>query len=97
MRIDGKASRDYKKVQRADSVRKIVVEVTREDGTVLPFDGDEEAQQRLDRFSRRAIANGRATLPWGMADNSVMEVTPEEMIEALDLAMESQGQAWFIK
>ena len=96
MRVDVRASREQKKAVRATKVNSIVVEVTRADGTVLRFDGDEVSQQRLDLFSRRAQANGYPALPWVMADNTVVHVTPEEMQAALDLALQKQGELWFL-
>ena len=96
MQFNGAASREYRKKKRQERLNSIVVEVIRADGTVLSFDGDEESQKRLDRFSRRAIKNGIQTLPWTMADNSVVEVTPEELEQALDLALQAQGAQWFL-
>jgi hypothetical protein len=94
MRFDGRMSRDKKKELRAARLRQMTVEVERPDGTILEFDADEESQKRLDRFSRRARVNGRDSLPWIMANNTRMEVTPEEMEQALDLALEKQGEEW---
>lgn len=85
--------REEKKTIRANRVAKIVVTVMRGEIALL-FDGDEESQMRLDRFSRRAKANGLLSIPWTMADNTEREVTPEEMEQALDLAMEKQGVLW---
>jgi hypothetical protein len=96
MRVDHKASDAQKKAHRAEAVAKIQVSITRADGTVLTFDGDEESQKRLDRFARRARRKGYAQIPWKMADNSVAQVTPDEMEEALDLAGEKQGELWFV-
>ena len=96
MQFNGVASRAYRKKVRAERIASIVVVVTRADGTPLAFDGDEESQRRLDRFSRRAKEVGMETLPWTMADNSEMEVTPSEMEQALDLAMQKQGAQWFL-
>jgi len=96
MQFNGQASREYRKKVRAERLNSIVVTVTRVDGTTLSFDGDEESQKRLDRFSRRAIASSTQTLPWTMADNSVMEITPDEMTQALDLALQEQGAQWFL-
>ena len=96
MRFDGKTSRTHQKKLRSERVSAIVVTITRADGTTLSFDGDEESQKRLDRFSRRAIESGTQTLPWTMADNSVMEITPDEMTQALDLALQEQGAQWFL-
>ena len=96
MRFDGRMSREKRKQLRAEQVVSIVVEVARADGSVLRFDGDEISQQRLDLFGRRAKANGYPVIPWVMADNSVAEVTPEELEQALDLALRRQGAVWFL-
>lgn len=93
MRIDYVASREKKKQVRGEKVDSLVVTVMRGEIALL-FDGDEISQVRLDRFSRRAKANGLLSIPWTMADNTEMEVTPEEMEQALDLAMEKQGVLW---
>lgn len=94
LRLEG--SREIKKKVRGRKVNAIVVTVERTDGTVLTFDGDEESQKRLDRFSRRMRANGQGSLPWMLADNTVAEVTVDEMEEALDKAMQRQGELWFL-
>ena len=96
MRFDGQASRQHKKAMRSDRLSRIIVEVTRADGTVLRFDGDEESQKRLDRFSRWAKETEKADLLWTMADNASQIITPAEMEQALDLAMEKQGEEWFL-
>lgn len=95
MRIDYQAPREAKKQIRNEKVSKIVVTVMRGE-TALLFDGDEESQKRLDRYARRMRANNRATIPWVMADNSTVDVTAEELEQALDLAMEKQGEVWFL-
>lgn len=96
MQFNGVASRDYRKKVRAELLDSIVVVVTRADGTTLSFDGDEESQKRLDRFGRRAVANGVETVAWTMSDNTVMDVTPLEMEQALDLALQAHGEQWYI-
>lgn len=96
MRIDHKASSAAKKAHRTAAVGKIVVTVTRADGTKLNFDGDEVSQGRLDRFSRGALKRGLSEVPWRMADNTTMMVTPTEMEEAWMLGGEGQGSIWFI-
>jgi len=50
----------------------------------------------VDRFSRRITESSTQTLSWTMADNSVMEVTPDEMEQALDLALQEQGAQGFL-
>ena len=96
MKVAYQASREQKKAVRAKKVDSIIIELTRQDGTKLSFDGNEVSQQRLDLFSRRAQVNGYQAIPWVMADNTVAQVTPEEMIMALDLALQKQGELWFI-
>ena len=91
MRLDHKGSRADKKAVREKAVDSIIVTV---DG--LQFDGDETSQLRLLLYSQRMRANGRATIPWVMADNTTAEVTAAQMEQALDLAMEKQGEIWFI-
>lgn len=86
--------REAKKDQRARRLSRITVTVVRDDGTELVFDGDEESQKRLDRYSRRLAANGYPGGPWTLANNESVEVTVEEMEQALDLAMEEQGRIW---
>ena len=96
MRIDYKATTSELKADREVKVNAIKVMVTRADGTVLTFDGDEESQKRLDRFSRGAVIVGMTEVPWKMADNSTVMVTPEEMIQAMVLAGQKQAELWFI-
>lgn len=95
MIVNHTGTRGDKKELRTKRVAKIVVTVMRGD-LALPFNGDEISQVRLDRFSRRMRGKNRTTTPWVMADNSVMEVTADEMEQALDLAMEKQGVLWSI-
>jgi len=96
MRIDHRLSTEELKQERAKKVLNITVVIIRADGTELVFDGDEESQKRLDRFSRAASANGYTEIPWKMADNSTMMVTPDEMIQAMYLAAAKQGELWFV-
>jgi len=96
MKIAHTAPRSVKKALREQRLNNIVVTVERADGTLLQFDGDEESQKRLDRYSRRMRANGVAGGPWTMADNIPREVTVEEMEQALDLALQAQGDLWFL-
>ena len=75
------------KAERADYVSKIVVEV---DG--LAFDGDETSQ---DRMARSCVAlNDGETVQWVLADNSIAQVTKEQLRQALRLAGEAQTAIW---
>lgn len=82
------------KEERAQAVAKIVVEVTRADGTVLKFDGDEVAQARLDRAISVAKITGQETTDWVMSDNQIFAITVPEAEEALAKAMNSMGKLW---
>ena len=75
------------KSERADYVSKIVVEV---DG--MQFDGDETSQ---DRMVRAAYAlNEGETVQWVLADNTIAQVTKEQLRQALRLAGEAQTSIW---
>lgn len=95
MRIDVQMPRQKRKQRRAEKVNKIVVTVRRGDDALL-FDGDEDSQRRMFMYSQRMRANNIVAIPWVLADNSVVEVTVEELEQAIDLAMEQQGELWFI-
>lgn len=96
MKIAHTAPRSVKKALREQRLNSIVVTVERADGTLLQFDGDEESQKRLDRFSRSMNATCRETIPWVLADNTMADVTADELEQALDLAMRKQGELWFL-
>ena len=75
------------KSERAAYVSKIVVEV---DG--MQFDGDETSQ---DRMVRAAYAlNDGETVQWVLADNTIAQVTKEQLRQALRLAGEAQTSIW---
>lgn len=88
-----KGSRESRKRLRATKVNGIVITVMRGE-TALLFDGDEKSQMRLLIRSQRMRATGQQTVPWTMADNTTMDVTPDEMEEALDKAIGKQGELW---
>ena len=75
------------KAERAEYVSKIVVTVDD-----LPFDGDETSQ---DRMARSCVAlNDGETVQWVLADNSIAQVTKEQLRQALRLAGEAQTAIW---
>ena len=75
------------KKERTDYVSRIVVEV---DG--MRFDGDETSQ---DRMVRAAYAlNDGETVQWVLADNTIAQVTKEQLRQALRLAGEAQTAIW---
>ena len=77
------------KAERADAVSKIIVEV---DG--MTFDGDEESQQRVAR-SIIALEDGE-TMPWVLYDNTIAEVTKEQLKQVLRLAGQKQSELWVV-
>ena len=75
------------KLERAEYVSKIVVEV---DG--MQFDGDETSQ---DRMARSIVAlNDGETVQWVLADNTIAQVTKEQLREALRKSGEAQTAIW---
>lgn len=75
------------KAERADYVSKIIVTV---DG--MQFDGDETSQ---DRMARSCVAlNEGETVQWVLADNTIAQVTKEQLRQALRLAGEAQTEIW---
>lgn len=77
------------KSERADAVSKIIVTV---DG--MQFDGDEESQQRVAR-SIIALEDGE-TMPWVLYDNTIAEVTKEQLKQVLRLAGQRQSELWVV-
>lgn len=77
------------KSERAENVGRIVVEV---DG--LKFDGDEESQSRMTRALQVAEYSGLTTTRWVLADNTVHEVTKEQLKKALTEAILKQSELW---
>ena len=75
------------KAERAEYVAKLVVTVDD-----LPFDGDETSQ---DRMARSCVAlNEGETVQWVLADNTIAQVTKEQLRQALRLAGEAQTAIW---
>ena len=75
------------KSERADYVSKIIVEVDD-----MLFDGDETSQ---DRMARSIIAlNDGETVQWVLADNTIAQVTKEQLREALRKAGTAQTSIW---
>lgn len=78
------------KAQRAAAVASIVVTT----GSGKPFDGHEDAQNRMGRVIN--IMGDSDTIPWVLADNRVSEVSRDELIEAMRLAGLEQARLWVI-
>ena len=58
------------------------------------FDGDELSQDRMLRAIRIAEITGNTTTQWKLADNSIVEVTLDELKEALSLAGDQISNIW---
>ena len=82
------APRQVFKAQRAEAVQNITV--TTQAGNT--FDGDEESQTRMAR-AIVALPEG-ATVPWVLADNSIIQATASELREALAMAGAEQSRLW---
>lgn len=89
-------TRDEKKVIRAQKVDSIVVPLTRANGSVIYFDGDEKSWLRLAVIGLLMKEFGEASTFWNMATNEALEVTREEMLQAAVLAIQEMGNVWFI-
>jgi hypothetical protein len=88
VQIAGAISAAYKET-RASEVSNIKVTV----GGMV-FDGDEESQARMDRAARVMEKMGRTSMQWKLADNSFIEVTADELVQAIALAGEEQTAIW---
>lgn len=84
-------TREQLKQERQAAVDAITVTVN---GKV--FDGDETSQGRMARALRVADITGQASCTWVLHDNTAVNVTREELAEALSLAMQAQGAIWVI-
>jgi len=84
-------TRDELKAQRQAVVDAITVTVN---GKI--FDGDEISQGRMARALRVADITGQTSCTWVLHDNSAVEVTKEELSQALALAMQAQEAVWVI-
>lgn len=86
-------TREELKAQRAIAVEAITVTTS----TGKTFDGDEDSQQRMARAILILNANPTVlTTTWTLADNTVADVTKDELIEALTLAGVEQSKLWVI-
>lgn len=81
---------ETKKQERIKSVDAITVTVDD-----LIFDGDEESQARMARTIQAAEYNGNKEFQWIMADNSVRNVTLDQLKEAFGKAVSVQNEMWY--
>ena len=89
MSTDAHYSNYIIKKAKLDAVAAIVVQV----GDNI-FDGDEASQDRMLRAIQIAVATGETTTMWKLADNSVAEVTLNELKEALTLSGKEMSRIW---
>lgn len=75
------------KQERAAAVAAITVEV---DGMV--FQGDETSQTRMSRSL--SVMNDSETIRWVLADNTPVQVSKAQLVEALRLAGAEQAKLW---
>lgn len=86
-------ARAQAKARRAEAVEAITV--TTAAGNT--FDGDETSQNRMARAVIALNAAGVPSVPWTLADNSVVPATAAELAEALALAGAAQSALWRIE
>lgn len=60
------------------------------------FDGDEKSQDRMMRAIQTAGITGLTTTQWKLANNTVVEVTLDELKEALALAAQEMSRIWML-
>jgi len=68
------------------------IKVTTTTGKV--FDGDEQSQDRMLRAINIAAVTGQSVTDWKLADNTIVEVTLDELKEALSLAGQEMSRIW---
>ncbi len=81
--------------EQAKAARQIAVEnikVTTAAGNT--FDGDETSQARMSRAILVLSTGAAASVPWVLADNTVIQADAAELTEALALAGAEQARLW---
>lgn len=81
------------KVRRDEAVQ--AIRVTTVAGNT--FDGDETSQNRMARAVIALQATGTPTVPWTLADNTVIAASAAELTEALALAGAAQVALWALE
>lgn len=88
-----RAARERAKAERQAKVD--AIKVTTAAGNT--FDGDETSQTRMTRAILALQATGTPSVSWVLADNTVIQATAAELIEALALAGAAQAAVWVIE
>ncbi|MEA3461579.1 MAG: DUF4376 domain-containing protein [Bacteroidota bacterium] len=83
-------AKDKAKKEKDAKVAAVTVEIS--SGKV--FDGDEKSQDRMLRAIQIAQITGETSTTWRLADNTDVEVTVEELKEALILAGKKMSKIW---
>ena len=84
--------------EEAKAARSVAVEnikVTTAAGNT--FDGDETSQTRMSRAILVLSTGAAASVPWVLADNTVIQADIAELTEALALAGAAQAALWVIE
>ena len=61
------------------------------------FDGDETSQTRMSRAILALSTGAAASVPWVLADNTVIQASAAELTEALVLAGAEQARLWVLQ
>lgn len=89
-----KAARDREAAKAARAAAVDAITVTTAAGHT--FDGDETSQTRMSRAILVLTTGAAASVPWVLADNTVIQATAAELTEALALAGEEQARLWVL-
>ena len=84
--------RGIAKAARAAAVEAITV--TTQAGNT--FDGDEASQARMSRAIMVLSTGAAHSVPWVLADNTVIQATAAELTEAMALAGAEQARLWVL-
>lgn len=88
------AVRDRETAKAARAAAVDAITVTTQAGNT--FDGDEVAQTRMARAVLVLSTGAALSVPWVLADNTVIEVDSAELTEALALAGAEQARLWVV-
>ena len=91
------AAKDARDREAAKAARTVAVEnilVTTAAGNT--FDGDETSQTRMSRAILALSTGAAATVPWVLADNTVIQADIAELTEAMALAGAEQARLWVL-
>ena len=83
-----------RELEEAKRVREDAVAAIKVTVDEMEFDGDEVSQQRVAR-SILALRDGE-TITWVLHDNSIVEVTKEQLQQVLRKAGEEQTKLWTV-